>query len=171
MHTCPVLQHQIGSQGDRSSRSSKVPLQCLYRLSSNPGSCCFWLCAPRHHHLSLFLSLCTTLKIFIITCLFRVGSQSPLILSSQCIDHIFHFLQSSVAFFVSYFFTTVNATIFGKAVPNLKLSSASLTFVLLSKVHVRTRPHASLVPRAINQSGSHLGLKGVLGRKASPSEQ
>lgn len=60
---------------------------------------------------------------------------------------------------------------FIKAVPNLKLSSTSLTLVLLSKVHVRTRPHTGLVPRAINQSGPHLGLKGVLCEKASPSVQ
>lgn len=53
----------------------------------------------------------------------------------------------------------------------LKLGSTSFTLVLLSKVHVRTYPHARLVPRAINQSGPHLGLKGVLGKKASPSEQ
>lgn len=62
-------------------------------------------------------------------------------------------------------------TAFSKAVPKLKLGSTSFTLVLLSKVHVRTYPHARLVPRAINQSGPHLGLKGVLGKKASPSEQ
>ncbi|TSO47168.1 Transcription factor Sp4 [Bagarius yarrelli] len=65
----------------------------------------------------------------------------------------------------------------GQTIPQTAFIKAQAEFhishtpeVLLSKVHVRTNPHASLVPRAINQSGPYLGLKGVLGKKrASPT--
>lgn len=130
-------------------------------FSSNPGSLCLWLWSPGHHHLSVHNPEQET----VISC---VCFLSTLTWSLHCMDHRYVFSQN--LHLLSYFFTRENVTnnretASTKAVPNLKLSSASLALVLLGKVHVRTNPHASLVPRAINQSGPHLGLKGVLGKK------
>lgn len=160
-------QHQTGSQSDRRSSGSKVPLQgrvliqLLVMHTQTPSS----------------LSVCTSLKKRL--CLNPISVSCRLSVSSHAVTAVygpqicFSFSQNFHRF---HFFTAVNATNnrqtgFSKAVPKLKLNSISFTLILLSKVHVRTHPHASLVPMAINQSGPHLGLKGVLGRKASPSEK